>query len=149
MSKISRVDSLKDYFSRVFVYQSKIDANKNRIKELRYVLESPSSASFGVRVQEMRKFDRIENIVAKITQLEEEIKAYSLKLLKLEEEIVLLGNILESPLQKAVIIWRYICKLPWEEISDRAELSEMKLFREHRSALQVMAGVMPCLRLAS
>jgi DNA-directed RNA polymerase specialized sigma subunit len=69
-------------------------------------------------------------------ELEGRLAKEKLNLLNLEIQIRAMCRGVLSPLERAVITWRYICRLKWKDIADRAEISEMQTMREHNAAIK-------------
>lgn len=77
----------------------------------------------------------MEDISVSILELESGLAKAKISLINLEREIKDMVCGLKDPMARAIITWRYICRLKWKDIAARAEMSEMQVIREHNAAL--------------
>ena len=129
---------IKKHFTQVFVIESRIDKLREKIEMLRAGQTSASGISDWGGVQKSRNYRRQEDISVYVLELEEELAKAKISLLRLEAEIRAMSRSLKEPLARAVITWRYICRLKWRDIAARAEMSEMQIIREHNAAMAQM-----------
>jgi len=127
---------VKKYFTGVFVIESRVGRLKERIEELRARQTSSGGLGDDMAVRKSRNYRQQEEMSIKILEMEEELAKEKLALLNLEIEVKAMSQILKDPLSRAIITWRYICRLKWKDIADRAEISEMQAIREHNAALE-------------
>jgi len=127
----------KKYFSQVFVMEGCIGKLLEKIETLRAKQISPGDGD-GLGVQRSRNYRRSEDISIAIMELETQLAKEKLALLNLETEIRSIASNLLCPMARAVITWRYICRLKWKDIAERAEMSEMQTIREHNIAMEQM-----------
>ena len=128
----------KDYMSRTFEMDKQVQKLAQRLEYLRYKQTSPRGGELGLGVQNSRNVHAGQDLTVKVIEAEEELDKAVGELTKLEWQILQSANGLASS-QKAVIIWRYICRLTWREISKRANLSEMQVHRIHKTALSALS----------
>ena len=126
---------IKKHFTRAFVIESRIDKLCEKIEMLRAKQSCGGGLGDGLRVQKSRNYRRTEDISVSILELENELAKEKMALLNLEMEIKAISRNSESPLARAIITWRYICRLKWKDIAARADMSEMQIIREHNAAL--------------
>ena len=123
----------KEYLTRTFVIEGRIDKLCEKIEMLR--TKQSSVGSFGLGVQQSRNYRQQEDISISILELESDMAEEKMTLLALETEIRAASRILDNPVSRAIITWRYICRLKWKDIARRAEMSEMQIIREHNAAI--------------
>ena len=75
------------------------------------------------------------NIIAKIVDLESEIKSEIETFIELKKEIRDTINQLESVNEKLVLKYRYLLFCQWDEICDKLNYSRRQIRRIHDSAL--------------
>ena len=127
----------KEYFAEVFTLESRIHRLYDKIEVLRS-RQAYLGGGFGPGVQKSRDYTRTEGLSLDILELEDEVTKAKNSLLQLEREIKGVSGSLQDPMHRAIITWRYICRLKWKDISARAEMSEMQVMREHNAAIMQM-----------
>ena len=125
----------KKYFSGVFVIEDRINKLREKIEMLRSHQTSGGGPGDGLGVQKSRNYRRGQDISVSIIEAENELDKTGLRLLALETQIRAAARGLSDPLARAVITWRYVCRLKWKDIAARAEMSEMQIMRAHNGAL--------------
>ena len=128
----------KKHFSRVFVIESRIKDLQDKIEILRSCQAFGGGFGDSLGVQKSRNYRRAEDISVSIIETENELAKAKLRLLTLETQIRATTRGLQDPLARAVITWRYICRLKWKGIAARAQMSEMQIMRAHNAALAQM-----------
>ncbi|MCL2397286.1 MAG: hypothetical protein FWC93_04390 [Defluviitaleaceae bacterium] len=131
-------DGLKNYFGRVFATEGHINKLCEEIDTLRARQEG-AGAILGRNGSKTRNHRHGEDMAVAILELETDITKAKIALLGLEKEIKSLADGLDSPIGRAVITWRYICRYKWKDIAQRAYMSEMQVIREHNAAMNIMA----------
>jgi hypothetical protein len=129
---------VKKYFAGVFVLDNKINKLCEKIETLRAAQTSRGGFGTDMGVQKSRNYRRQEDISVSILELEGELAKTKISLLGLEKEIKAASGVLQSPLARAIITWRYICRLKWKDIAARTQMSEMQIIREHNGAIAQM-----------
>jgi len=125
----------KAYFTGTFVIEARIGKLCEKMDMLRATQISGGGLGDGIAVQKSRNCRRQEDVSVAILELEGELAKTRLALLNLETEIRAISRGLANPLARAIITWRYICRLKWKDIAARAEMSEMQIIREHNAAM--------------
>jgi len=125
---------VKKHFTGVFVMENRINKLEERIEEMR-ARQASGGLGDGLGVQKSRNYRRQEDISVVVMELEGELARAKLVLLNLETQIRAISQGLPDSLPRAIITWRYICRLKWKDIAERAEMSEMQTIREHNAAL--------------
>ena len=122
---------MKEDFEKVFDMERRILWIEERIEILRARQEASGfSLSLDGGVSRTRGVGRAEDLAIEILGMEEELVKAKIALLALERRIKSRAGTLESPIQRAIIIWRYICRYVWRDIAERAEMSEVHVIRE-------------------
>ena len=128
----------KEYMMQVFQMDKQVQKLSERLEYLKFQQTKPTSSQIGLGVQTSRNITSAQDLTIKVLEAEEALNKAVEQLTQLEWEIVQAYAPL-SPRQKAIIIWRYICRLPWKEIAKRAKLSEMQVMRIHNTSLDILA----------
>ena len=123
-------------FKKAFEIEEKIKKLDDILKELNYKVYSASTSYNGIKVKNDRKIDKLEENIIKINEIENKILKNSKSLAKIEEKINNIAKNIECKTQKSIIIWRYICRYKWKDISKKAGISEIHAIREHNNVLK-------------
>ena len=115
-SKLEQISSLHDLASKATVTYSDMPRNSNKGKS------------------------KIEEIVIKIMELEEEINRDIDKLVDLKTDITHLIKRLDSHEYQILLEQRYLCFKSWEQISVDLGYSIQHTFRLHDAALEELAA---------
>ncbi|MCL2377408.1 MAG: hypothetical protein FWC76_08465 [Defluviitaleaceae bacterium] len=134
---MTKAKNMKEYFVEVFKIEGYVHKLCEKIETLR-ARQTSGSGGFGLGVQKSRNYKRGEDLSVTILELEDEAAKAKMSLLRLERDIRGLSCSLQDPMQRAIIIWRYICRLKWKDIAKRAEMSEMHVLREHNAAMEAL-----------
>ena len=129
----------KNYFLKAFEIDEHIAKLEEDLVYLRYKQEKPAGGSLGLGLGVQKSLNRtaIEDLTIKILETEEKIAKANEELFELESKIYYSCRQL-PPKQRAIILWRYICRHPWKTIVKRAELSEMQILRIHSEAMEAI-----------
>ncbi|MCL2170300.1 MAG: hypothetical protein FWB74_09805 [Defluviitaleaceae bacterium] len=141
---------LKIYFNETFVLEKRINHLTEQLGYLRHRLTSPTGGGIGneLGIKKTRNVSAGEDLLVKILSMEDEVAQLKLELLELEQEIRALTLHL-TPVKRAILTWRYICRLQWKVLARRAEMSEMHIMREHNHALEEIAKYADFQKIAS
>lgn len=135
----------KAYLNQVFLYDKEITKLCEKLEYIRYKQTSPSSSFFShTKTQHSPSGGGIDELLVRALEVEEELSCALLALSDLEAKIYELVESLSSPMQKAILIWRYICRKPWADVAESADLSEMHALRIHNKALAELAEISLC-----
>jgi len=137
MSK-SSLDLLKERMREVFYQEKEITEISERIEMMRGWQE-PGGAQIGLGIQSSRATDALGDLCAEILDLEAELAQSTLTLIRTDLETRRLSTYLKNDTQKAIFIWRYICRLKWPKVAERAGLSEANVMRAHAAAINTLA----------
>jgi len=133
--------NVKKYFAQTIALAGNIAKMTEKIEMLRAmeIAGGSISGSTGAGTKS-RNIRRGEDLAVEILTLQEGIAKTKATLLTHEREVKKLADTLKSPIGRAIITWRYICRLAWKDIADRAEMSEMQAMREHNAAIKEIAA---------
>ena len=141
---MSKHIELKKHLSAVFVLEDQICKLLERLEQLRCKQTNASqgfSRALGTSVKQSLNYRQAEDLSVYAMELETELKSAKTELAAFEKEIHRLSVCLSNPVFRAIINWRYICRLKWKDIAKRIEMSEMQIMREHNLALKDMLSI--------
>ena len=133
--------NMRDKLSEVFWLEKEINILREKIEYQRARQQGGGRIGGTMGVKISRQIDRQGDISAEILDLEGEAAALYLELLKADVAARLLFGRLDDSVQKAILIWRYICRLKWEDVADKAELSVPQVIRIHNTAITLLAAM--------
>ena len=135
--------NIKKYLAETFVLDGKITRITEKIEVLRAMQVAGGSLSHNVGGgTKSRNIRRDEDLSIEILLLEECLVKTKIELLTHERDVKKLADAAKRPIGRAIITWRYICRLAWKDIAERAELSEIHAMREHNAAIKEMCVAM-------
>ncbi|WP_240671483.1 DUF1492 domain-containing protein [Gudongella oleilytica] len=88
-----------------------------------------------------RNVHRMEDVIVKMLDLEDEINADLQCLIDLKHEVVTIIKFVESPELQTLLELRYLCFNTWEEISVALHLDIRWLHRLHNKALNEVDAI--------
>lgn len=88
-----------------------------------------------------RNFHRMEDVIAKMLDLESEINADLVRLIDLKREIVTVVKCVESPELQTLLELRYLCFLTWEQIAVEIHYNLRHVHRLHGKALSEVDAI--------
>jgi len=135
----TKAEDVKKYFSEVFVMENRIHKLCEKIEIARSKQISGGGLGGSLGVQKNRNYRYTEDLSVAILELEGDMAKMKTSLLRREMEIREIACGLQDPMRRAIITWRYICRLIWKDIAVRAQMTEMQVIREHNAAVKDMA----------
>ena len=132
----ANIGGVKGYLWQVFTEESRICSLLEKIETLKSKQTAGGGGvGLGLGVHKSRDYRRGEDLAVHVLELEEQLARAKTSLLRLEREIKRMTDSLPSPARRAIITWRYICRLKWKDIAARTQMSEMQIMREHNAAI--------------
>ena len=107
----------KEYLSQAYRLDQRIDAKIEQVMSLRNLATKATSTLSDVAPSGTRNVHRMEDIVIKIIDLEEEINADIDNLVDLKREIMRVIKALPNPEYQTLLELRYLCFKSWEQIA--------------------------------
>jgi len=107
----------KEYLSQTWRINSLIDAKIEQAQSLRELAQKATSVISGKQPSGEKNIHRMEDIIVKMVDLENEINADVDALVDLKSEIGSAVKSLENPDYRIVLELRYLCFKTWDEIA--------------------------------
>jgi len=129
----------KEFLSGAYRIDQRINSKLEQVQSLRELAakatttlsDAPRPASPNIR--------RMEDIIAKIVDLENEINGDIDELLETKKSVADVIKRVKDPEQQSVLEMRYLCYQPWETIAARLSYSPQHTFRIHGAAISSVA----------
>ena len=136
--------SAKDYLSQAYRIDQRINSKLEQVQSLRNLAEKASATLCEVTNSGTRNFHRMEDVICKMIDLEDEINADLKALIDLKHEIVTIIKCVEAPDLQTLLELRYLCFNTWEEISVSLHLDIRWIHRLHNKALNEIDMIRRC-----
>lgn len=132
----------KDYLNQAFQIEKRIAAKAEQIESLRAVVTKVTTTLSDVKVQSSLKVSRMEDTIAKMMDLEEELKTDMDELIAIKSEVMRTIRQVPDPEQQLLLEKRYLCYEKWEDISIDLNISIQHTFRLHGEALKKIEEIL-------
>jgi hypothetical protein len=137
--------SAKDYLSQAYRIDQRINSKIEQVQSLRDLAEKASATLSDVPPSKgTRNVHRMEDVIAKMMDMESEISADMKRLLNLKHEIVTVINCVESPELQTLLELRYLCFKTWEQIAVVLHFDLRWVHRLHNRALNEIELIRHC-----
>ena len=137
--------SAKDYLSQAYRIDQRINSKIEQVQSLRDLAEKASATLSDVPPSKgTRNVHRMEDVIAKMMDMESEISVDMKRLLNLKHEIVTVINCVESPELQMLLELRYLCFKTWEQIAVALHFDLRWVHRLHNRALNEVELIRHC-----
>lgn len=137
--------SAKDYLSQAYRIDQRINSKIEQMQSLRDLAEKASATLSDVPPSKgTRNAHHMEDVIAKMMDMESEISADMKRLLNLKHEIVTVINCVESPELQTLLELRYLCFKTWEQIAVALHFDLRWVHRLHNRALNEVELIRHC-----
>ncbi len=126
----------KEYLSQAYRLDQRIDAKIEQVMSLRNLASKATSTLSDVAPSGTRNIHRMEDIIMRIIDLEDEINADIDALVALKREIVSTIKSVPNLEYQILLELRYLCFKPWEQIAVEMGYGIDNVFRLHQKALK-------------
>ena len=128
----------KEYLSQAYRLDQRIDAKIEQVMSLRNLAAKATSTLSDIASSGTRNIHRMEDIIMRIFDLENEINADIDALVALKREIVSTIKSVPNLEYQILLELRYLCFKPWEQIAVEMGYGIDNVFRLHQKALKDM-----------
>lgn len=126
----------KEYLAQGRHLDARIDAKIQQLEALNALARNATSTLTGMPSGTAKTSSKLEEIVAKIVDLQAEINADIDKLVDLKRGIRALIEAVPDSDQKTLLEMRYLCFQSWEQIAVDMQFCLRNLYRVHTEALE-------------
>ena len=126
----------KEYLSQAYRLDQRIDAKIEQVMSLRNLAAKATSTLSDAAPSGTQNVHRMEDIVIKIIDLEEEINADIDSLVDLKREIMRVIKALPNPEYQTLLELRYLCFKSWEQIAVMLDYDLRYTHKLHNRALE-------------
>ena len=128
--------AVKNYLSKAYQVELRIDDRVAMIQSLRDLAVKAGPTASDMPGSPNRNIRRMEDIIVKITDQENELRDEIDRLLDLRKSIHDLIAQVDVPEQQVVLEQRYLRYLSWDEISGNIGVCRRQVYRIHDAGLE-------------
>lgn len=127
--------TIKEYLSQAYRIDQRINSKLEQVRSLRELAEKATSTLSDTYSSGNGNKQKMEGVIVKIIDLEDEIDEEIDKLVDLKHEIVSLIKQVKNPEYKTLLELRYLCFRTWEQIAVEMRYDLSWIHRLHKKAL--------------
>ena len=137
--------SAKDYLSQAYRIDQRINSKIEQVQSLRALSTKATATLSDVPPSKgTRNVHRMEDVIAKMVDLEMEINADLNRLIDLKHEIITVVKCVENPEHQTLLELRYLCFKTLEEIAMEINWSIRQVYYMHGEALKEVEQIRRC-----
>ena len=126
----------KDYLGQAYRIDQRINSKIEQVSSLNNMATKATSTITDMPGSATRNIHRMEDVIAKIIDMQAEINADIDKLVDLKAEIMDAIKSVDNLEYQTILELRYLCYKPWEQIAIELGYSVNNVFKMHRKALE-------------
>lgn len=127
--------TIKEYLSQAYRIDQRINSKLEQVQSLRELAVKATSTLSDTYSSGNSNKQKMEGVIVKIIDLENEIDEEIDKLIDLKQEIVSLIKQVKNPEYKTLLELRYLCFRTWEQIAVEMRYDLSWIHRLHKKAL--------------
>ena len=127
---------VKDYLSQAYRIDQRINSKIEQVSCLHDLATKATQTLSDMPGSATRNTHRMEDVIIKIIDLENEINTEIDRLVDIKREITCLINGVSNPEEQTLLELRYLCFKTWEQIAVDMGYSVENIYRMHRKALK-------------
>ena len=126
----------KEYLNQAYWLDRRIDSKLEQLSALRDTATKTTAVMDGEVVGHTRNVHSLQDVIAKIMDMEVEINSDIDALVDLKRDIMRTIKEIENPEYQTLLELRYLCFKRWEEISVIMNYSVRRIFQIHDEAME-------------
>lgn len=128
----------KEYLSQAYRIDQRINSKIEQVSALNNMATKATSTITDMPGSATRNIHRMEDVIAKIIDMQAEINADIDTLVDLKGEIMDVIKGIDNIEYQTLLELRYLCYKPWEQIAIEMGYSINNVFKMHRKALELL-----------
>ena len=128
----------KEYLDQAYRLDQRINSKLEQVLSLRELTTKATATMSDMPGGGSRNVYRMQEIIGKIVDLENEINADIDQLVDLKREMVEVIKAVKNPEFQTLLELRYLCFKTWEQIAVQMNYSTKYVFDLHRTALKMI-----------
>ena len=126
----------KEYLNQAYWLDRRIDSKLEQLSALRDMATKTTAVMDGEVVSHTRNVHSLQDVIAKIMDMQVEINTDIDALVDLKRDIMRTIKEIENPEYQTLLELRYLCFKRWEEISVMMNYNLRHIYRLHDEALE-------------
>ena len=126
----------KEYLSQAYRLDKRIDNKLEQLSALRDTTTKATAVMNDVVVSRSRNMHSLQDTIAKIVDMENELNGDIDMLVDLKRDMSRLIKQIKSPQHQLILEMRYLTYKSWKEIAEGLELDERYVYKLHGAALK-------------
>lgn len=131
----------KEFLSQAYLLDQSINSKLEQVKTLRCLAEKATSILSPASYRGTRNLHQMEEVIAKMLDLEAEISADINALIDTKREVMDVVQRMSTKEYRTLLELRYICGKPWPEIARELKYGNRYIHTVHSAALQELDAV--------
>ena len=128
----------KEYLNQAYWLDRRLDSKLEQLSTLKDMVTKTTSILSNAVVSHTRNVHSMQDIIAKIIDMQAEINADIDRLVDLKRDIMQVVKSVGDPELQMLLELRYLCFKDWTEIACRMHCTESNVFKVHSKALQAV-----------
>ncbi len=125
----------KEYLKQAYLLDQRISSKLEQLLSLRELVTRTTSIMGGEVVSRTRNTGTMQDVIAKMVDLENDMNADVDRLIDLKAEIAAVIKAVVCPEYRMLLEQRYLCYKPWKEIAKLMNCTEGNMYKLHTKAL--------------
>ena len=132
----------KEYLNQAYRLDQRINSKLEQVMSLRELTTKATATMSDMPSGGSRNVYRMQDIIAKIVDLENDINHDIDELVDLKREMVATIKAVSDPECQTLLELRFLCFKTWEQIAVEMDYSIQHIYRMHDTALSCVAAIM-------
>ena len=128
----------KEYLNQAYWLDRRINSKLEQLSALNDMVTKTTSIMSDDVVSQTRNVHRMQDVIAKIIDMQVEINADIERLVDLKQDIMQIVKTVEDPELQTLLELRYLCFKSWQDIAYSMHCTESNVFKIHSKALQAV-----------
>ena len=126
----------KEYLNQAYWLDRRIDSKLEQLSALKDMVTKTTSAMTDDVVSHTRNIHSMQDVVAKIIDMQAEINADIDRLVDLKSEIMHVIKDVRNPEHQTLLELRYLCFKSWEYVAEQMGYNVRHIYRLHDEAVE-------------
>ena len=128
----------KEYLNQAYWLDRRIDSKLEQLSALKDMATKTTSIMSDDVVSHTRNVHSMQDVIAKIIDMQAEINADIDRLVDLKRDIMQVVKTVDDPELQTLLELRYLCFKDWQDIAYSMHCTESNVFKVHSKALQAV-----------
>ena len=134
----------KEYLNQAYWLDRRIDSKLEQLSALKDMVTKTTSAMTDDVVSHTRNVHSMQDVIAKIIDMQAEINADIDRLVDLKSEIMHVIKAVRNPEHQTLLELRYLCFKSWEYVAEQMGYNVRHIYRLHDEAVEQVSIPKTC-----